>query len=245
MGDEPRSDDVVELGSGRFRGPSRWSSRLPGWRPSRGAGAFAVAALVAGLAAGYAVGYEHAPGGPASPARTVTASPSASAPPATFSFANAPALTQDTNACSAQTGTELELGVQVTNQSTAQLTLRAARAVVPTGMLKQVTWQWGPCGALPNGLGQSNEILAPGASTWLTATFKVQVRCPGPAPVQFSVGYLARGHSATAKLPGFPDLSQVPYSGCPPVNTASTFSSRDLAEISWPARLSLASAAGR
>ena len=41
------------------------------------------------------------------------------------------------------------------------------------------------------------------------------MRCPAPAPVQFTVDYLAQGRSFTASLPGFADLGQVPYSGCP------------------------------
>ena len=210
MGDDPRADDVVELGGRRFL--------PPGWRPSRGAGVLAVAALIAGLAAGYAAGDRHARGSAALPRPAGTATPSASpasVPAATFSFANSPPLIQDTAACSAQTGRELQLGVQVTNRSAAPLTLQTARAVLPMGGLKQVTQQWAPCGALPDGLIPAGDILQPGASTWLTVTFKVQVRCPAPAPVQFTVGYLAQGRPAAASLPGFPDLSQVPYSGCP------------------------------
>ena len=217
MGDEPRADDVVELGGRRFL--------PPGWRPSRGAGVLAVAALIAGLAAGYAAGDRHARGSAALPRPAGTAAPPAPpapAPAATFSSANPPPLIQDTAACSAQTGRELQLGVQVTNRSAAPLTLRTARAVLPLGGLRQVTQQWAPCGALPDGLIPAGDILPPGASTWLTVTFQVQVRCPAPAPVQFTVGYLAQGRPAAASLPGFPDLSQVPYSGCP-ANTAGSW----------------------
>jgi hypothetical protein len=217
MGDEPRADDVVELGGRRFL--------PPGWRPSRGAGVLAVVALIGGLAAGYAAGDRHARGSAALPRPAGTATPSASlapVPAATFSFANLPALTQDTGACSAQTGRELQLGVQVTNQSAAPLTLQTARAVLPMGGLRQVTQQWAPCGALSDRFIQADDILPPGASTWLTITFTVQVRCPAPAPVQFTVGYLAQGHPAAASLPGFSDLSQVPYSGCP-ANTAGSW----------------------
>jgi hypothetical protein len=214
MADEIGTDDVVELGSGRRH-------RLPGWRPSRGADVLAVAALVAGLAIGYAAGDQHTGGTAALPAPTATASPSsASAPDAMFSFANSPALTQDIGACSVQTGRQLQLGVQVTNQSAEPLTLLTAKAVLPLGGLNQVTWQWATCGAIPDGLGQAVIVLMPGQSTWLTATFTVQLHCPGPLPVQFSVGYLVQSHSVTASLPGFPDLSQVPYSGCPPVTAS-------------------------
>jgi len=215
MGDDPRAEDIVEQGGGRFR--------LPGWRPSRGASVFAAAALVAGLAAGYVAGDRHARGTAALRTPAATASPSAAlAPAATFSFAGSPALVQDTGACSVQQGRQLELGVQVTNQSTVPLTLQTARAVLPMGGLEQVTWYWAPCGALPQSLAGVDQDLSPGASTWLTVTFRVQVGCPAPYPVQFSVGYLAQGHSVAASLPGFPDLGQVPYTGCPP-DAAITF----------------------
>ncbi|HEX8008894.1 MAG TPA: hypothetical protein VF482_20990, partial [Trebonia sp.] len=126
---------------------------------------------------------------------------------------DSPALAQGT-ACAVQIGSELQLGVQITNQSAAPLTLQTVRAVLPMGGLKQVTRQWATCGTLPHGLVQADDILQPGASAWLTVTFLVQLRCPAPIPVQFTVGYLAQGHSAIASLPGFPDLGQVPYSGC-------------------------------
>jgi hypothetical protein len=212
MGDEPHDDDLVELGSRPPRLPGKWPSRLPGWRPSRGAAVFAAAALVVGLAAGYAAGDRHARGSAALPAPSASPGP---APATSFSFAGSPALSQDTGACSAQTTQGLQLGVQVSNQSTQPLTLRTPRAVLPMGGLKEVGWRWAACGALPNGLGQADQILMPGQSTWMTVTFKVQLHCPAADPVQFSVGYLVQGRSVSVSLPGFPDLSQVPYSGCP------------------------------
>ena len=109
--------------------------------------------------------------------------------------------------------------MQVTNQSTVPLTLQSARAVLPLGGLTPGTWHWTPCGAIPQTLVQEVVILQPGASTWLTMTFNVKVACPVPYPVQFTISYLAQGRSAAASLPGFPDLGQVPYTGCP-VNPA-------------------------
>jgi hypothetical protein len=208
MDDGPLTDDVVDQGGRRFP--------LPSWRPSRGAGVLAAAALIVGLAAGYAAGDRHARGSAAftKPAGTATSSPSPVSPPA-FSFADSPALTQDIGLCSTQIGRELQLGVQITNQSAAPLTLQTVRAVLPMGGLKQVAQQWAPCGTLPAGLVQADEVLPPGASTWLAVTFKVQLHCPTPAPVHFTVGYLAQGHSTATSLPGFPDLSQISYSGCP------------------------------
>jgi hypothetical protein len=214
VADEPENGDLVELGGGRtVRLPGWLASWLPGWRPSRGAGALAVLALAAGLAAGYTAG-DRARGGTARPApSSPSASPAASAA-ATFPFAGAPALTQDTGACSVQRGQDLVLGVQLTNQSTQPLMLTTTKAVLPLGGLSQVTWQWATCGAVDAPPARADDILMPGESAWMAVTFTVKDECPGPLPVEFSVGYLVRGKPATASLPGFPDLSQVPYSGC-------------------------------
>jgi hypothetical protein len=224
MTGETSGDDILEQGSRRFR--------LPGWRPSRGAEVLAVAALVVGLAAGYAAGNSRAGGGAAPPrsAVTVTASPSgtvAAAPAAPFSFSDSPALIQDVGACSVQSGHELQLGIQVTNESALPVTLMTASAVLPLGGLKLVTYQWGTCGALAGDLSQGAELvmLLPGESTWLAATFTVKVGCPTPLPVQFSVGYQVQGHSATVSLPGFSDLGQVPYTGCPAAGASTIVSS--------------------
>jgi hypothetical protein len=59
------------------------------------------------------------------------------------------------------------------------------------------------------------------------------MHCPGPAPVQFTVGYVVRGRPATVSLPGFSDLTEVPYSGCPP--PAATPAAPPMALINWPA----------
>ena len=212
-------DDVLELGGSR-------RSRLPGgWRPSRGAGILAAIALAIGLAAGYAAGDRHVTAGAprATPAPSVAPRPAPSgtaaglAVPATaFSFADSPALTQDVASCATQTGHELQLGVQVSNQSTDSILLRTVRAVLPLGGLKPLAERWGPCGSLQTTpVGAYTEVaLEPGATTWLTVIFRVQVRCPAPLPVQFSVSYLDHGRSVSARLPGFPDLGGVPYTGC-------------------------------
>jgi hypothetical protein len=225
MHDAPRDEDVVELGR---RGPGRRlfgdRFRLPdgrgpsrGWRPSRVATAFAVTALALGLVVGYTAGDRHGRRGAAlrEPAPGASASTSAAAPAAPFSVAGYSPLDQDSGACSVQSGRHLMLGVQFTNRAPVPLTLRSAKAVLPLGGLTQGTWHWTPCGALPRTLGQADDVLQPGASTWLTMTFTVKVACPATLPVQFTVGYLAQGRSATASLPGFPDLGDVPYAGCP------------------------------
>ena len=95
--------------------------------------------------------------------------------------------------------------------------LRTVRAVLPLGGLKPLAEVWGPCGSLQTGpFGPGTEVmLEPNETTWLTVIFLVRFACPTPLPVQFSVGYLEKGRSVTARLPGFPDLGGVPYTGCP------------------------------
>ncbi len=208
MHDQPEPADTVEMDPGR-----RW--RRPAWLPHPRPGLVALAALVIGLAAGYGAGVTHGRGS-AAPAPVPSRSAPTAAPAASFSFDGAPALAQGTQTCSVQTGHLLELGVEVTNSSPAPVTLGQIKAVLPLGGLKQVGSQWGPCGALTSALAP-NDVpdLLSGESDWLTVILRVTVRCPGPLPVQFSVGYVVNGKQSTSRLPGFPDLSQVPYSGCP------------------------------
>jgi hypothetical protein len=169
---------------------------------------------VAGLAAGYAAGARHpaAPATPPGPSRA--AAPAAAAAP--FSAGGFP-LSQSGPQCSVQTGRALQVGLQITNLSPAPVRLRRAEVVLPLGGLTVTAQTWGPCGQLPatgHPAGLLPPALRPGASTWLTITFHVLARCPQPLPVQFTLHYDQQGHPAAIRLPGFTDLSQVPYSGC-------------------------------
>ena len=206
-GDGPGAgDDVLELG--------RQRRRVPRWRPPPAALIPAAVALVAGLAAGYAAGARH-PAAPATPPGPSRAAPAAAAAP--FSAGGFP-LSQSGPQCSVQTGRALQVGLQITNLSPAALRLRRAEVVLPLGGLTVTTQTWGPCGQLPATGHPAGRVLPPalrpGASTWLTITFHVLVRCPQPLPVQFTLHYDQQGHPAAIRLPGFTDLGQVPYSGC-------------------------------
>ena len=123
-----------------------------------------------------------------------------------------PVLNQADGKCSAQSGREIQLGVQVTNGSSAEIRLGRIHTVLPLGGLRVISQQWGPCGAI-GGL-QDPAPLLPGDSTWFSVTLKVLAGCPGPYPVQFTVDYSGAGVAATVRLPGFTDLSQLPYPGC-------------------------------
>jgi hypothetical protein len=127
-------------------------------------------------------------------------------------FSNGPALTQSTGTCSARSGRQLQLGVQVTNESARPIGLGQIRTVLPLGGLKVISEWWAPCGAM--GAVQVPASLGPGDSTWFSVTVQVLVACPEPLPVQFTVGYTWAGKAASVNLPGFPDLGQVSYPGC-------------------------------
>jgi hypothetical protein len=192
---------------GSRRGPVL-RRRLP-----RAALVLGAAGLLAGLVIGYAAGTRHA-GKPPVPARA-GASPTAPS----FAAGGYP-LSQSVSGCSAQTGHELQLGLEVTNLSATAVTLRRVRVVLPLGGLRETSQAWGPCGELPAaGEAPGNllpPVLGPGASAWFTVTFQVLVRCPQPLPVQFTLDFDQSGQPTGAiALPGFPDLGQVPYAGCP------------------------------
>jgi hypothetical protein len=204
--------DVIQQGSDD---PGTSRIRLPGGRPSRLAAALAAAALVIGLAVGYAVGHQQPRATTVAPTPSLSVSVGSPAPGESFTFATSTALTQDLGACSAQSGHQIELGVELSNQSAKPLTLMTAQAVLPASGLKQVAQHWTTCGALPDTFIPSDVILLPGGSTWLTITLQVSVSCPAAYPVQLSVRYEITGQPQTVSLPGFPDLGSVPYSGCP------------------------------
>jgi len=208
----PRFDATRWLG---FLGPDFGGDR---WRrrPSRGAAVLAAVTLLAGLGAGYAAG-KGARGAAPAPARLspaiVVTTPSAPSNP----FAEVdPPIEQFPESCSAQTGSELQVGVEVENDSATAVNLVGVKTTFPesNGVLREVSWMWEPCGAISYGLYQSTVDLEPGASAWLSVTLKVNVPCPEPYPVQFSVTYIRGGTAGTAQLPGFPDLGSVPYNHC-------------------------------
>ena len=165
------------------------------------------------VAVGYAGGARHAGehAAPPSPSR-------AAAPAAPFSAGGFP-LSQSGPQCSVQTGSELQVGLQITNLSRAAVRLRRVAVVLPLGGLRVISQAWGPCGELPASREAPGSILPPtlrrGDSSWFTVTFQVLVRCPQPLPVQFTLDYDQQSRLAAIRLPGFPDLGQVPYSGCP------------------------------
>ena len=213
-GGGPDAEDILERGPDRPPRPW-WPSvrrRLPVVRrPSRPAAILGAAGLVVGLVAGLAGGYVAGDHHGRSSAPTL--SPAAISQAAQLAVGGAP-LGQSGPTCATQVDGNLQLGLQVTNVSATAVTLRQVRAILPIGGLKAMAHAWGPCGVLPQPDAGASTTLYPGESTWFTVTFTVLVRCPGPMPVQFALGYVQHGRPASARLPGFNDLTQVPYPGC-------------------------------
>jgi hypothetical protein len=205
-------DDIIERGSDQQPLPGWRPPGLPAlrWRPPRIAVILCAAGLLAGLAVGYAVGHA----GRSAPSALPPSASALSVPPVTDI---GPPLGFNGLRCSRQVGHELQLGVEVSNGAPALLTIVRVDALALLHGLQQVSWAWGPCGELPGAL-PPDQGLAIGQSTWLTVTLRVLVSCPGPQPVQLNIQYILRSpqdsYAARTILAAFPDLSQVPYSGC-------------------------------
>ena len=200
-GDPPAGADVLESGNWRRSARRR--------RPPQPALVLGAAGLLVGLVAGYAIGTRHAGNHPAPHSRSRGAA-QAAASPVVGDFP----LVQAGPRCSAQTGRELQLGMQVTNTSATSVTLHRVDVLLPLGGLRPVSQAWGPCGELPSPSQAPGTVLRAGASTWFTVTLRVLVGCPGALPVQFRLRYDLDGRPGSSFLGGFSDLSQVPYDGC-------------------------------
>ena len=161
-------------------------------------------------------GARHAPAPAAPPSPSRTAAPASAAPAAPFSAGGFP-LSQSGPQCSVQACCELQVGLQITNLSPAVIQLRRVEVGLPLGRPHGDLADLGTLRGTAR-LRGARRHPAPGpgtgASTWITVTFQVLVRCPQPLPVQFTFGDHQNGRVAAIRLPGFPDLSQVPYSGC-------------------------------
>jgi hypothetical protein len=164
------------------------------------------AALVAGLVLGYLAGYHQA--------RAKAGSGLPGGATATAPAAGVAALTDTGGRCAVQLGRRLQLGVQVGNSSSGAVVLREVWPVLPLGGLRAMASGWGTCGELSTGAG-ATPALAAGSTGWFTMTFDVLIRCPGPLPVQFNLSYTQAGKAQTVRLDAFPDLGNVPYTGCP------------------------------
>jgi hypothetical protein len=183
-------DDVLELGGQR--------RRVPRWWPLSAALVLGVVALVSGLTVGYAVGARHAGdnAAPTSPSR-------AAAPAAPFSAGGFP-LSQSGPRCSVQTGRELQVGLQITNLSSAAFRLRRVEVVLPLGGLKVISKAWDPAGS-----------CRPAVKRW--AAFAPLRSDGGPAPGSRSPSRCwsgARGRCRSSSRSTTTSRAGRPRSGC-------------------------------
>ncbi len=118
--------------------------------------------------------------------------------------------------CSLQDGHQLQLGDEVRNELDVPVTLVGVRVPYKAGdALRSIGSIRGPCGQLPGAdHGITGYHLAVGASVWLTVTVDVLAGCPAALHLTILLDYSANGHTATAMLADFPDLGDVPYTGC-------------------------------
>lgn len=116
--------------------------------------------------------------------------------------------------CAVQVGNNLELGLEITNETGRTVMLGAITAMFPLGGLRAISSAVGPCGALPGNQIPPPAVLSPGETEWIRITVAVRVACPEPIPVWFKVGYASAGKTGSTVLAGFPDLRPVPYRHC-------------------------------
>jgi hypothetical protein len=181
----------------RWLGP-RWPARTLG---------VGLAALVVGLLLGYAGGHLQA-------SHKRTPAPAASQAVTTEPLLDTTGVTVTGARCAVQLGHTLQLGIEIVNQSGRAVMLRQVAPVVPLSGMRAVSARWGPCGTLPQPVPPQSPSLEPGATRWLTATFRVLVKCPEPFPVLFKVSYAQSGRTMTTQFDSFPDLGQVKYNNC-------------------------------
>jgi hypothetical protein len=170
----------------------------------------ACVALVAGLIAGYLVGTQRAH------QKTSATVPTQEEPtPLSLVSAGTQPPTATRNRCAVQLGNQLQLGVELVNQSSVGTTLMRADVNLPLGGLRMTESAWGSCGQLAAVDDTDPHALPSGATAWLRMTFDVLTPCPGPLPVLFAVTYAQAGKVAISNVGGFSDLGEVPYTGCP------------------------------
>jgi hypothetical protein len=207
----PAADDAADgagAGGDVIHGrPPRSSTRWP-MRPSWLAGALVVA-LLAGIGIGYLIGHsdhgKHVAAATPTPSAlspVVRALPGIALRPGTTCFGLA-----------ASNGEPLMVGVELADEDIRPVVLTGLHGVFPLGGLRQIGSQVGQCDN--NAIEQvSGHRIEPSATIWLSLILDVQVRCPGPLPVQFRLDYTVGGTPSTQTVNPFPDLDGVPYPGC-------------------------------
>lgn len=116
--------------------------------------------------------------------------------------------------CSQQVGRQLQLGVEIVNRSAYAVMVQEFAATLPLGGMQVVDTSWGTCGELAPQSSRTVQTLPAGATAWISAVFDVLEPCPVAVPVRFTVLAVDDVDSTAIDTGGFPDLGEVPYSGC-------------------------------
>ncbi|HEV7963558.1 MAG TPA: hypothetical protein VGP57_13545 [Actinoplanes sp.] len=182
-----REPAIVEFGGPE---PTRPSWILP-----------VIGALAVGLALGFLLGRQQQKATPAArPTSTVVD----------------PIVATGRTCASTLAGADLQLGVQIRNQSGQPVVLEKPGVELPLGGLWIVTQPAAAaCGELSAAANPA--VLQAGASTWLSVRLHVPGGdCPAALPVRFNVYYLVGTERDRADVGGFSDLGNVPYPSCTP-----------------------------
>jgi hypothetical protein len=169
-------------------------------------GALVAVALIVGALGGFYVGRGNP--GPAARPNAVDPTPRLLVP------GGGQPPTATGSRCSVQLGNTLQLGLEVVNSSTSDVSLQRANVSLPLGGLRLTETVWGVCGQVGGVLATDGYVLSAGATVWLRMTFDVLTQCPAPYPVQVDLAYAQGGRNVVAFLGGFSDLGDVPYTGC-------------------------------
>jgi hypothetical protein len=208
ISDPPSDDDAIEPAAQR----GEW------WRIPRNIYLIAAALVIVAVIAAYQLN-GHSKKGASAP---VASSPSSAGTSASMTFTAAPpvvgagAPVVGTGAqCATQVGPQqLQLGFEIANKSALPVTLMSLTSAFPLGGLRETAQTQGTCGQLDRPTPVAGFQLAAGATTWLSVTYSVEVDCPKPSPVSYTLVVAQSGHDVTINPGGFADLGGVTYSGC-------------------------------
>jgi len=113
--------------------------------------------------------------------------------------------------CAVEDGHQLQVGIEITNDTRHTVSLTAIDVDVPIPGLSVRAKQFGTCGVVAGNTGP--QPLAPGNSTWISATFDNHLPCQVPASsniytasIIFTVHY-DDGLTATGGFSYLPDIA--------------------------------------
>jgi hypothetical protein len=124
--------------------------------------------------------------------------------------------------CAVVSGMNLQLGVQLMNDSDKQVTLGRISTLFPMGGLRAISGGIGTCGVLLPNLVPPNP-LPPRSTQWIVATVAMHTACPQPYPVWFKVSYSVGDTKSNVVIAAFPDLGQVHFGQCTTALVQSAF----------------------